>query len=45
MRSASGGERTEAAFRALFESAGFRIDRIVPVALEFSVIEVSRGPG
>ena len=40
----SGRERTEAAFRALFESAGFRIDRIVPVALEFSVIEASPGP-
>ena len=39
-----GRERTEAEFRALFESTGFRIDRIVPVALEFSVIEASPGP-
>jgi hypothetical protein len=38
-----GRERTEAEFRALFESTGFRIDRIVPVALEFSVIEASPG--
>jgi hypothetical protein len=41
---AGGAERTEAEFRALFESTGFRIDRIVPVALEFSVIEASPGP-
>jgi hypothetical protein len=39
-----GRERTEAEFRALLESTGFRIDRIVPVALEFSVIEASPGP-
>ena len=39
----SGRERTEAEFRALFASTGFRIDRIVPVALEFSVIEASPG--
>ncbi len=38
-----GRERTEAEFHALFESTGFRIDRIVPVALEFSVIEASPG--
>jgi orsellinic acid C2-O-methyltransferase len=38
-----GRERTEAEFRALFDSTGFRIDRIVPVALEFSVIEASPG--
>jgi hypothetical protein len=38
-----GRERTEAKFRALLESTGFRIDRIVPVALEFSVIEASPG--
>ena len=37
----SGRERTEAAFRALFESTGVRMDRIVPIALEFSAIETS----
>ena len=31
-----GRERREAEFRALFASTGFRIDRIVPVALECS---------
>ena len=34
-----GRERTEAEFRALFASSGFRAARILPVALEFSVIE------
>ena len=34
-------ERTEAEFRALLGLAGFRIDRILPTALEFSVVEAS----
>ena len=38
-----GRQRTEAELRALFESTGFRIDRIVPVAFELSVIEASTG--
>ena len=37
----SGRERTEAEFRALLERAGFRIERIQPAVLEFSVIEAS----
>ena len=36
-----GRERTEAEFRALLGSAGFRLDRVLPTALEFSVIEAS----
>ena len=35
----SGRERDEAAFRALFESAGFALTRIAPAALSFCVIE------
>ena len=34
-----GKERTEVEYRALFESAGFRLTRIVPTATEVSVIE------
>ncbi|MCI0667457.1 MAG: hypothetical protein L0Y38_10165 [Methylococcaceae bacterium] len=34
-----GQERTEAEYTALLEQAGFRIDRIVPTASSFSVIE------
>ena len=36
-----GRERTEAEFRTLLGSAGFRLDRVLPTALEFSVIEAS----
>lgn len=34
-----GKERTEAQYRALYEAAGFRLERIVPTASEVSVIE------
>ena len=34
-----GMERTEAEYRALFEKAGFRLERIVPTPTEVSVIE------
>jgi hypothetical protein len=37
-----GRERTEDEFRALFESAGFRVTRIVPTASPLSVIEAKR---
>jgi hypothetical protein len=33
-----GRERTEAVYRSLLESAGFRIEGIVPAAFDFSVI-------
>jgi SAM-dependent methyltransferase len=35
----AGQERTEAEFRALVSAAGFRVTRIVPVGMTFSVIE------
>jgi hypothetical protein len=34
-----GRERTEAEFRQLYESAGFRLTRVVPTESPFSVIE------
>jgi len=34
-----GRERTETEFRALYEAAGFRLDRVVPTESPFSVIE------
>lgn len=34
-----GQERTEAEFRQLFETAGFRLTRIIPTATEVSIIE------
>lgn len=37
-----GKERTEAEYRQLFEQAGFQLTRIVPTALEVSVLEVTK---
>ncbi|MGW0162269.1 methyltransferase [Mycobacterium sp. NPDC003323] len=37
--SAGGRERTEAEYRALYQRAGFRLDRVVPTATPFSLIE------
>jgi hypothetical protein len=34
-----GRERTEAEFRQLYESAGFRLTRVFPTESPFSVIE------
>jgi O-methyltransferase len=34
-----GKERTEAEYRALYQSAGFRLNRIVPTAMEVSIVE------
>jgi hypothetical protein len=34
-----GAERTEEEFRRLFEAGGFRLTRVVPTAVEVSVIE------
>jgi hypothetical protein len=35
----SGRERDEAAFRALFASAGFALTRVAPAVLSFCVLE------
>ena len=40
-----GRERTEAEFRHLLETAGFRLTRIVPAGLTFSVIEAMPADG
>jgi len=40
-----GRERTEAEFRHLLETAGFRLTRIVPAGLTFSVIEAMLADG
>jgi hypothetical protein len=37
-----GKERTEQEYRALFDAAGFRLTRVVPTAMEVSVIEGER---
>jgi hypothetical protein len=34
-----GRERTEAEFRALFTTAGLRLERIVPTASDVSILE------
>jgi hypothetical protein len=34
-----GQERTEAEYRALYQAAGFRLSRIVPTAMEVSIVE------
>jgi len=34
-----GRERTDGAFRALFEAAGFELTRIVPTTFFYSVLE------
>jgi hypothetical protein len=36
---AGGRERTESEYRRLLESAGFRLQRAIPAALNVSVIE------
>jgi hypothetical protein len=38
-----GRERSLAAFAALLEPAGFRIERLVPTRHEFSIVECRRG--
>jgi len=40
-----GKERTEAEYQALFQSADFRLTRIVPTAMEISIIEGTPLPG
>ena len=34
-----GKERTEAEYRTLYQAAGFRLSRIVPTAMEVSIVE------
>ena len=39
-----GRQRTEAEFRALYETAGFRLTRIVPTPARICIIEGRPGP-
>jgi hypothetical protein len=34
-------ERTESEFRALLQSAGFEVNRVIPAGMAHSIIEVS----